>query len=104
MKETSYLIIGRKGIKSIRKTKPSLDWDEIACKISLDIPDELFRRPHIEAKLVVKDIPNEAYNPEIIINTKELIEQQTGAKIDFRVIHEEVKKDESYGIPEAEWR
>lgn len=86
MKTSSWLIIDRNGIKSTRKTKPALDWDEIAIKINLDVPDELFQRPTIEATVTVKDVPNNAYEPDIIINTKELIEQQTGAKIEFRIV------------------
>lgn len=89
MKAKEWLIINKNGIKSTRKTKPALDWDEIAVQINLEIPDELFKRPTIEARLEVKDVPNNAYNPEIIVNTASLIEQQTGAKINFTVVHEE---------------
>jgi hypothetical protein len=85
MKVSQWLAINRRGITKVRKTKPDLGWDEIAVKIQLNIPDELFRRPTIEANLVIENVPNNAYNPDIIINTKELIEQQTGAKIDFTV-------------------
>ena len=88
MKEVAYLIIGKTGIRGVRKTRPDLKWDEVAMKINLDIPDALFQRPHIEAKITVdpdKIQPNQI-NPELILNTKDLIEQQTGAKIDFRVI------------------
>ena len=95
MKESSYLIIGKTGIRAVRKTKPQLNWDEIACKITLDIPDELFKRPHIEAVISVKDVPNDVFCPDIVLNTKELIEQQTGAKIDFRVL--DYPKDEEKG-------
>ena len=89
MKTSSWLIIDRDGIKATRKTKPPLDWDEIAIKVNLEVPNELFQRPTIEATVTVTDVPNNAYEPEIIINTKELIEQQTGAKINFKVIQDE---------------
>lgn len=92
METESYLIIGRTGIRGTRKTKPPLAWDEISIKIKLELPDELFQRPLIEASITVdKDtILPETINPEIVINTKELIEQSTGCKIDFKVIKEEV--------------
>jgi len=80
MKTTSWLIIDRNGIKATRKTKPALDWDEIAIKVNLEVPNELFQRPTIEATVKVTDVPNNAYEPEIILNTVDLIEQQTGAK------------------------
>ena len=89
MKVEQWLSVNKNGITKVRKTKPFLEWDEIAIKIKLDVPDELFRRPTIEATLAIKDVPNNAYDPEIVVNTKELIEQQTGAKINFTVVHEE---------------
>ena len=78
----------RSGIKGVRKTKPDLAYNEIAIKINMELPKELFERPTIEANLKITDVPNIAYNPDIIINTKELIEQQTGAKIEFKILSE----------------
>lgn len=86
MKQSSWLIINSRGIKNVRKTRPALEWNEIAVKINLEIPKELFERPTIEATLEVKDVPNNAYRPDIVVNTAELIEQQTGAKINFTVV------------------
>lgn len=86
MKESSWLIVNRNGIKGVRKTRPALDWDEIAIKINIEVPRELFERPTIEATLQVTDVPNNAYRPDVVVNTAELIEQQTGAKINFKVI------------------
>lgn len=103
MNEESYLIIGKSGIKGVRKSKPKLNWDEIACRISLDIPDVLFERPQLEATLKVDEekIQAEKIFPDLIINTKELIEQQTGAKIDFKVI-EYVREGESESEEEGQ--
>jgi hypothetical protein len=86
MRVINWLIINKDGIKGVRKTKPDLAYNEIACRLQLDIPKELFERPQIEASLKIDNIPNNAYNPEIILNTKDLIEQQTGAKIDFKIL------------------
>lgn len=85
MKAVAWLTINKNGVKAVRKTKPFLEWNEIAVKVNLEIPNELFDRPSIEATLQVKDVPNNAYNPDIIVNTADLIEQQTGAKINFTV-------------------
>lgn len=91
MKSTAYLILSKNGIRTARKSKPNLRWDEIAIRVSLDVPDILFQRPHIEATITIdkNKVQPEQISPEIIINTKELIEQQTGAKIDFRIIEAE---------------
>ena len=91
MKVRQWLSINKRGITSVRKTKPDLKWDEIAVQVLLEIPDELFARPVIEARIEIKDVPNTAYEPEIILNTKELIEQQTGAKINFTVVASDEK-------------
>jgi hypothetical protein len=89
MKDSFYLIVSGTGVRGIRKTKPALEWDELCIKANLEIPDEFFQRPLIEANIQVKDVPNVAFNPQIILNTKELIEKQTGAKINFRIVKPE---------------
>lgn len=76
MKVNNWLVIGKNGIRRIRRVKPSLDWDEIAVRLCLEIPDELFSRPTIDATLEIKDIPNNDYSPEIIINTTEVKNEQ----------------------------
>lgn len=86
MKFINWLIINKNGIKAVRRTKPALDYNEIAVKINLDIPKELFERPSIEATLKIDGVPNNVYKPDLIINTADLIEQQTGAKIEFKVL------------------
>ena len=87
MKVSNWLVINRNGVKTVRKSKPSLDWDEIAVKLNLEIPDELFRRPTIEASVKVTDVPNTVYEPELIIASVQDIEQQLGAKINLTVSH-----------------
>lgn len=94
MKLTNWLIINKNGIKGVRKTKPDLAYNEIAVRINLDIPKELFERPQIEATIKIEEVPNNVYKPDLIINTKDLIEQQTGAKIDFKILPIEERKNE----------
>lgn len=87
MKITQWLVLGKSGIKAVRKTKPSLDWNEIAVKINLEVPDQLFVRPTIEARIIVGDVPSNVIDVEdVIVNTKELIEQQTGIKVNFTFV------------------
>jgi hypothetical protein len=94
MKTTSWLIVNKNGINAVRKTKPDLNWNEIAVAVHLEIPDELFKRPTVQATLKIEDVPLAEFNPEVIVNTKELIEQQTGAKIEFTVVYEKEERDE----------
>jgi hypothetical protein len=87
MKVEGYLTTNKRGSARFTKTKTTLNWDEISIKISFVIPDELFQRPTIEAKLEVSsDVIPKPQPVEAIINTKELIEQSTGAKINFSVV------------------
>jgi len=89
MKIINWLTINNRGSVRLTKNKPSLNWNEISMKLQMVIPNELFSRPLIEARLEIKDVLPNVFNPELIVNTKELIEQQTGAKIDFTVVYEE---------------
>lgn len=88
MESICYLVANRRGVHSVRKTKPALNWNEIAVRVEIDLPDVLFQRPHLEAKIVVdKDaVQPVKMTPEILVNTKDLIEQQTGCKIDLKVL------------------
>ena len=90
MKCNGYLSVNSRGTTRFTKTRCGLNWDEISIKISMDIPDKLFERPLIEAKIQVsKDIIPKAQPVELILNTKELIEQSTGAKIEFSIKKQE---------------
>lgn len=97
MRTNGWLVVNKNGIKSVRKSKPFLEYNEIAVKINLEVPNELFDRPTIEATLKVEDIPNESYSPELLINTAQLIEQQTGAKVVINVEEpKDIKGEDSY--------
>jgi len=79
---------------SITKNRPGLDWDEISIKLEINIPDELFKRPRLEATI---NIPEDAAAPHIvdcqtIENFKEVIKQGTGYQLDIKVINEDKKE------------
>lgn len=94
MKCNGFLTINSRGTAKFTKSRCGLNWDEISIKVEISIPDELFQRPIITAKLEVsKDIIPKPQPMELILNTKELIEQSTGAKINFSVVpYDEEKK------------
>ena len=95
MKCDGYLTVNSRGSAKFSKTKLGLNWDELSIKVSFDIPVDLFRIPLIEAKITVsKDIIPKPQPVDLILNTKDLIEQSTGAKINFTVIpFDEVKEN-----------
>lgn len=85
-----WLAIGKRGITKVTKAKPQLGGGEIACEIVMKVPDSLFVRPEIKASIDIKDIPSDAYIvPQVIIDMKDMIEQQTGAKIEFTIVKPE---------------
>ena len=91
MKIKKYLTINSRGSMRITQGKPSLSWDEVSVRLNVDLPDEIFNRPRLEASIT---IPQEAVSPEIISaetiqNTKEAIEQATGLTFDIKVIKKE---------------
>ena len=86
MKIKGYLTVKSTGAARFTKNKPGLDWNELSLAINLNVPDELFKRPLITANIEIsKDILPKPQPVDLILNTKELIEQSTGAKIEFVV-------------------
>jgi len=81
-----YLNIKSTGAVRYTKKKVGLEWNEVAVRVEISIPDQLFKRPLISAKIKVsEDVVPKPQPTEIILNTKELIEESTGAKIEFSV-------------------
>lgn len=75
----------------ITKNKPSLDYDEVAVKVELEIPDAMFEKPALEAKIV---IPKEAVlspviSADVINNVEDIILQNTGFEVKLQVIEKE---------------
>jgi len=72
--------------------KPTINEDEIALKISMTIPDEVFEEPVFEAKFV---IPRAVKNvPEMLNVAKQVgdaMSKQTGFKINVSIPQEETK-------------
>lgn len=87
MKCNGYLTVNSRGTARFTKTRCGLNWNEIAIKVNFEIPDKLFERPMIEATIEIsKDIIPKPQPVKLILNTKELIEESTGAKVNFKVL------------------
>lgn len=96
MKVHKWLTINSRRSARLTQSKPNLTSDEIAIKLDINVPDELFRKPRLEAKI---DIPKEAAGPdkitsEVVENVKEAIESATGLTFSINVIKEEVPESE----------
>lgn len=94
-----YVIVSETGRVRTSKNPPRLNKDEIPIRLRLSIPRKMFERPLIQATVKVDEaaiIPKEI-SPEILISTADLIEQQTGMKVELTVIQPEKKEPEIEG-------
>ena len=86
-----WLTINQKGSARITKGKPSLDWDEVAIQLDIELPDALFNKPRLEAKLTVPDEAAVAGTIKSVVadNVQEAIEQATGLTFSVAVVQSE---------------
>lgn len=71
--------------------QPAVDADEISILLDVTLPDALFDKPRLEAKI---EIPEDAVGPDVINskvieNVKDAIHQSTGLTFAINVIKEE---------------
>lgn len=100
-----YLIVkytpagnGRCGVKPavrVAKNAPRLDANEIALKLKLELPDELFKRPQLEASITV---PRDAVTPAVVSaevgdNIREVVRQQLGIDLTIQMVEPKGVKD-----------
>ena len=102
MQISQYIIVKKSarwkastGYYSSRMTvgSPALDANEVAVKVSIELPDEIFDKPSFEAKVTV---PQEAVSKpvitaDVIDNVQDIIKQNTGFEVKLQI----VEKDES---------
>lgn len=79
----------------VTKSNPGLDHNEVALKLNLELPDELFKKPTLEATVRV---PKEAANPpvitaEVVDNVQDIIKQQTGFSVKLTVVEQDKEDD-----------
>jgi hypothetical protein len=88
MKVKKWLTVNNKGACRVTKAKPGLDWNEVAIFLEIELPDALFNKPRLEAKITV---PDEAAVSDVIEsvvaeNVQEAIEQATGLTFSVAVV------------------
>lgn len=89
MKLKKFLIVGSNGSAKVTAKKPSLDVDEIAIQLNIDIPDQLFVKPTLVADITVDEelAGQQLISSEVVDNAKELISDTLG--LELRVSVEE---------------
>lgn len=93
MKTTLYLCVKKSEHRydpsfRVTKTAPSLDFNEIAIKLNLQLPDELFEKPTLTASI---DVPKEAISSpvietEVIDNVQDIIKKNTGFEVKLTLV------------------
>lgn len=70
---------------------PTLKPDEVAVKVTLSLPDVVFTKPALEAKVTVPEsaVSQPIINKETIDNVEQIIKQQTGFSVKLEAITEE---------------
>lgn len=73
------------------KGSPALASDEVAVKVTLELPDALFERSALEAKIVV---PKEAVSQPVITadvvdNVQDIIKKNTGFDVKLEIVEKE---------------
>ena len=94
MKVKNWLTINSRGSARLTKSKPGMSVDEVSILLEINLPNAIFRKPRLEAKI---DIPEDAVGPELIDsdvveNVREAIEQTTGLTFSLNVIKSEEEK------------
>lgn len=83
-----------KAVLRVTKTAPALDFNEIAVRLSIELPDELFSKPRLEATI---NVPKEAVSAPVIEagvidNVQDIIKQSTGFEVKLNLVAVEDKK------------
>ena len=88
MKVKKWLIFTKKGSCRITVKKPWLDWDEVAVLLEIELPDALFQRPRLEAKITVPDEAARSDTIQAVVadNVQEAIEQATRLTFSVAVV------------------
>jgi len=83
-------LLGVKPSVRVAKNVPRLDANEIALKLRLDLPDELFKRPQLEASITVprNAVTTAVVSAEVGDNIREVVRQQLGIDLTINVVEQ----------------
>lgn len=99
MRISQYIVIKKKprwGYSSrMTKSNPALASNEVAVKISIEVPDEIFEKPALQAEIVIPQgiVPKPVITAEVIDNVQDIIKQNTGFEVKLEVIDRTVPEE-----------
>lgn len=91
-----YLVVNSRGNVTIREKEPRMAGNEFAVKLVLDVPDALFSRPILVAKMAISKeaIPKSSITPTITDNVEKLIKEATGLEMRVSIVEHENEKED----------
>jgi hypothetical protein len=87
-----YLVVRKKNwsvlAARLSLKNPSLKSGEVAIKVSVAVPDALFARPQLQAKLTVPEgaVSKPVIDATVLDNVREVLQQQTGMDIKLSLV------------------
>lgn len=87
-----YLVVGKKRHSkptvSVKVSPPALQAHEIAIRVNLNIPDQLFEKPQLEASITVPEgaIAAPVIDAEMVDNIEEVVSQTLGVSLSISVV------------------
>lgn len=91
MQISKYLIVNSRGNVTMRERPPRLQGNEIAVLLTLAVPDAIFKRPTLEARMVVPNeaVPKATITPKVTDNIEKIIKEATGLNMVVTVMEQE---------------
>lgn len=73
--------------RMVEKT-PKLKGNEVALRLQMNLPEALFKRPTLIAKMTIPDevVPQVDISPEVTANIEEIIKNSTGLTMSVQVV------------------
>lgn len=96
-----YLVVNHRGNVVIREREPSMKGNEIAVRVELNVPDELFERPILRANMKIpkEAVPKVNITAEVTDNIEKIIKQATGLEMAVTLVeHNETQTDEDTSV------
>lgn len=91
MKTKFFITVNNRGVVKVTKNPTYTNINEVSIGCQLELPDALFKRPQIEATILVnsKDVQPFEINAETANNVKDAIQQSTGLEVKLNILNPE---------------
>lgn len=86
MQASFYLVVSKdRDVRIFKKRPAGLKMSEVLVSMSVEVPDEIFERPQLRARLTVdKDaVPPVEISQDLKIKAADLLRAQTGLRVEF---------------------